>query len=124
MTLHTDAEDSHNGTKTRSEWTMVKEIVGTFVGISPFVIALVIWGSSVNERIRVAETRIEHLEAMDRRHEVDAAEQRREILLRLDRVGVQIEALQQLVASRGAGVVIRPYADDPPSKYRNSGSTR
>jgi hypothetical protein len=118
--IEQDASDS----KTRSEWTVAKEVIGTFIGVSPFVVALVIWGSSVNERIRVVETRVDHIEAMERRHQDDAAEQRREILTRLDRVGAQIEVLQQLVAARTGGIVIRPTGDDPPIKYRNSGSVR
>jgi hypothetical protein len=97
-TIQTQAEESSNGIKSRSEWTMVKEIIGTFVGICPFIVALVIWGSSINERIRVVEVRIDHADATDRKHEVEATEQRRELLARMDRIGGQIEVLQQLVA--------------------------
>jgi hypothetical protein len=99
-TLQVQSEESSNGLKTRSEWTMIKEIVGTFVGISPFIIALVIWGSSINERIRVVEVRTDHVEATSRRHELEATEQRRELLARMDRISSQIEVLQQLVAGQ------------------------
>jgi hypothetical protein len=110
--------------KTISEWTVAKEVIGTFIGVSPFVVALVVWGAGVNERMKVVETRIDHIEAMERRQQEDAGEQRREILARLDRVGGQIEVLQQLVAARGSGILIRPQGEDPPQKYRNSGSVR
>lgn len=99
-TMHVQAEESSNDIKTRSEWSMIKEIIGTFVGISPFVVGLVVWGSSVNERMRVVEVRMEHVEASDRRHEKEATEQRRELLARMDRIGGQIEVLQQLVAGQ------------------------
>ena len=79
---------------------MVKEIIGTFVGISPFIVALVVWGSSINERIRVMEVRMDHVERTDKKHEQDSAEQRRELLTRMDRIGGQIEVLQQLVAGQ------------------------
>jgi len=99
-TIHTQAEEQSNDIKTRSEWTMVKEIIGTFVGISPFIVALVVWGSSINERIRVMEVRMDHVERTDKKHEQDSAEQRRELLARMDRIGGQIEVLQQLVAGQ------------------------
>jgi len=79
---------------------MLKEIMGTFVGISPFIVALVIWGSSINERIRVVEVRQDHTETILRRHDIEATEQRRELLARMDRLSGQIEVLQQLVAGR------------------------
>lgn len=115
--IERDASDA----KTRVEWTVWKEVAGTFVGVSPFVIALVVWGSSVNERQRVVETRIDHIEKQDQRRNEDSAEQRREILARLDRVSGQIEVLQQIVAARTGGIVIRPANEDPPPKYRNGG---
>ena len=99
-TIQNQAEDQSNDSKTKSEWTMLKEIIGTFVGISPFIIALVVWGSSINERIRVMEVRIEHVEKTDKKHEQDSSEQRRELLARMDRIGSQIEVLQQLVAGQ------------------------
>jgi hypothetical protein len=99
-TIHTQAEEQSNDVKTRSEWTMVKEIIGTFVGIAPFVVALVIWGSSINERIRVVEVRQDNMDTILRRHDVEAADQRRELLARMDRIGGQIEVLQQLVAGQ------------------------
>lgn len=99
-TTQVQFEESSNGAKTRSEWSMVKEIIGTFVGISPFIVALVVWGSSINERIRVVEVQVMHIEAVDRRHEAESAEQRRELLARLDRLAGQIEILQQLVAGQ------------------------
>ena len=79
---------------------MIKEIIGTFVGISPFIVALVVWGSSINERIRVMEVRMDHVERTDKKHEQDSSEQRRELLARMDRIGGQIEVLQQLVAGQ------------------------
>ena len=106
-TIHTQAEEQSNDIKTRSEWTMVKEIIGTFVGISPFVIALVVWGSSINERIRVMEVRQDYAETVLRRHDIDATEQRRELLARMDRLSSQIEVLQQLVAGQN-GLRIAP----------------
>jgi len=99
-TLTSQAEDQSNSTKTKSEWTLVKEIIGTFIGISPFIVALVIWGSSVNERIRVVEVRQDHMDTALRRHDIEASEQRRELLARMDRLSGQIEVLQQLVAGR------------------------
>ena len=106
-TIHAQAEEQSNDTKTRSEWTMVKEIIGTFVGISPFIVALVVWGSSINERIRVMEVRQDHAETILRRHDIEAAEQRRELLARMDRIGGQIEVLQQLVAGQN-GLRLNP----------------
>lgn len=99
-TTQIQLEDAHNGTKSKSEWTIVKEIIGTFVGVSPFIVGLVIWGSSVNERIRVVEVQIQHIEAADKRHEIEQREQRQELLARLDRLAGQIEILQQLVAGQ------------------------
>ena len=99
-TIHTQAEEQSNDIKTKSEWTMLKEIMGTFLGISPFIVALVIWGSSINERIRVVEVRQDHAETVLRRHDIDVTEQRRELLARMDRIGLQIEVLQQLVAGQ------------------------
>jgi hypothetical protein len=109
-TTQVQLEDVHNDTKTKSEWTLVKEIIGTFIGISPFIVGLVIWGSSVNERIRVAEVRLEHVESSDKRQENAAAEQRRELLARMDRIGQQIEILQQLVAGQN-GIRLVPHGN-------------
>ena len=99
-TFSEQSKEESNTHKTKSEWTMVKEIVGTFVGISPFVVALVIWGSSINERVRVVEVRVDHVEIADRKHDSDAVEQRRELLARMDRLSIQIETLQQFIASQ------------------------
>jgi len=106
-TIHAQSEVQSNDLKTKSEWTMVKEIVGTLVGVSPFVVALVIWGSSINERVRVVEIRADHLETITRKHDVEASDQRRELLARMDRIGGQIEVLQQLVAGQN-GLRIAP----------------
>jgi len=99
-TIQTRAENDSNDSKTKSEWTLVKEIIGTFVGVSPFIVAIVVWGASINERIRVVEVRQDHTETILSRHDIEAAEQRRELLARLDRIGGQIESLQQLVAGQ------------------------
>jgi len=91
-------DEISNDIKSRSEWTMAKEIIGTFIGIAPFVIALVMWGSSINERIRVIEVKTDHLDAADHRNAELLRDQRTEIIARMDRIGQQIEALQQTVA--------------------------
>jgi hypothetical protein len=87
--------------KTKSEWTILKEVIGTFIGVSPFVVMLVIWGATLQERVRVAEIKVDHLEEADRKHDQQAREQRAELISRLDRIGSQIEVLQQLVARTG-----------------------
>lgn len=98
--MHAQLEAENIATKTRSEWTMLKEIIGTFVGIAPFVVMLVIWGSSINERIRVVEVEVGHLGRADEKQEREAAEQRKEVLARMDKISGQIEVLQQTVAKQ------------------------
>lgn len=88
--------------KTQSGWTLAKEIYGTLIATLPIIIVLIVWGQSISERIRVIEVRVELSEAADRRREDEAANQRREVLQRIDRLGNQIETLQQSVARLAA----------------------
>ncbi len=82
-------------------WGMFKEILATFIGVSPYIVALVIWGASVNERLGVDKTRLDHLEQEFSRNEQLAREQRTELIGRLERIAIQIEVLQQTVAKVG-----------------------
>ena len=86
--------------KTVAEWTLLKEIFGTFIGVAPFIIALLLWGSTMNERMRVVEVRIEHTDHVNQQQDQAAKEQRQELLSRLDRLSTQIEILQQTVAKQ------------------------
>lgn len=95
--------DTHEADERRAErrWNMFKETVGTFLGVSPYIVALVLWGSSVNERLRVAEIRIDHNQSAQARAEQTSATQRTELIQRLERIAAQIEVLQQTVARVG-----------------------
>lgn len=90
-------EQDANGSK-GPQWSVFKEVLGTFIGISPFVIALVMWGSSVQERIRVTEVKVEMIQQLDQKQREALSEQRREIIDKLERLVVKIEALQQTAA--------------------------
>jgi hypothetical protein len=79
-------------------WTLWREIYGTVIGIMPFVAALLVWGSSINERVRVAETEIQHLKETDIRHEQSLTVNRSEELAALNNITVQLTQLQQQVA--------------------------
>lgn len=83
--------DYRNGNGNARSW--FKEILGTFFGAAPYVLALLLWGSTVQERLRVTEIRLDHAEQAVR-------EQRIELVQRLDRLSTQIETVQQLLASR------------------------
>ena len=88
-----------------SGWTLWREIYGTFVGVLPLI--LVIIGAALtlvrdNDR---HEIQIAQLKDADGRHEEQLRQLRSEsmgiraeILLRLDRIGGQIEELQKQVA--------------------------
>lgn len=80
-------------------WNMFKETLGTFFGVSPYVVAVVIWGSSVNERLRVAEVRIDYNATARVAAEQRADAQRTELIGKLERIAAQIEILQQTVAA-------------------------
>jgi hypothetical protein len=84
--------------KTASQWTMFKEIIGTFIGIMPFVVGIVIWGSNLQERTKVNEVDIAHLKEADKRHDEEQKTQRQEVIQKLDRIAIQIESLQMSVA--------------------------
>ena len=78
--------------------TMFKEMVATFFGVAPYVIAIVIWGSTVNERLRAVEVRADIAAAEQERAERVSREQRNELVTRLEKIAAQIETLQQSVA--------------------------
>jgi len=82
-------------------WRMFKEILATFIGVSPYIVGLVLWGANVNERLRVGEVRMEHVEQAASHNEQLAREQRTELIGRLERIAAQIEVLQQSVAAKG-----------------------
>lgn len=78
-------------TKSTAQWTVWKEVVGTFVGVAPFIVGLVIWGATLEQRVRVIESRLE-LRAEQLR------EERLEVKARLERLSTQVEELRLLVA--------------------------
>jgi len=77
--------------KTNSKWSVGKEVVGTFLGVLPFVIMLIIWGSNVERRLGV-------IESLDQVKAEVLREQRTELLVKLDRLSQQVAELQTSVA--------------------------
>jgi len=77
--------------KTNSKWSVGKEVVGTFLGVLPFVIMLIIWGSNVERRLGV-------IESLDQVKAEVLRDQRTELLVKLDRLSQQVAELQTSVA--------------------------
>lgn len=91
-------DDSNNEEPKGKNWTMFKEIVGTFFGVAPYVLAVVVWGATVNERLRVTEIRLDHAESATTKADQTIREARIELFSRLDQLTGKIELLQQDVA--------------------------
>ena len=74
---------------------MWKEIIGTVVGVLPFVVMLALaalkWGGELSQEVAVDAQRITSLEL-----------QRNEITSKLDRISDKIDVLSQTVAAQGA----------------------
>lgn len=95
----TDFYEDDRDTKGRSQWTMMKEIVGTFVGVLPFLIVVVIAWYDLKERVRVAELNIEFQRMATTRVDGDLREQRSETLIKLDRLSAQLDAAQRTITT-------------------------
>jgi CHASE3 domain sensor protein len=97
--------DIGNKTKQTSGWTLAKEIYGTFLGMLPFLVMLLLFLINVVRQLDNHDTEIKHLKEADARFEtllnqmrVESMAQRAELLSRLDKIDSRVEAVQQSVA--------------------------
>lgn len=77
----------------RGQWTMVREIIGTIVGVMPFVVGMFVWGLRIDARVAQTEVLITALQKEDTRQEVIRSERASELDKRMERVEVKIDKL-------------------------------
>jgi hypothetical protein len=92
------SEDEKDQNDRRRNGGWFREILGTFFGAAPYVLAIVLWGTTVQERLRVSEIRLDHAEAAQKANVDSMIAARIELLQRMDKFSAQIEVLQQTVA--------------------------
>lgn len=83
-------------------WTLWKEIYGTLIGTMPFVVMLIVWGSSVQNRLAILEIEVQHSKQMADADRASARDERQAAGQKLDRIIDQIATLQQQVARQSA----------------------
>jgi hypothetical protein len=84
--------------ETSRGWTMMRGVASALMAMAPFVLALLLWGSAVNEDRSVTKLEITVLKKADDRHEQALAEQRREVISRLDAIAQEVSTLSKQMA--------------------------
>jgi hypothetical protein len=82
-------------------WTMAKGVWAGVVPLIPLVVILFVWGSSVNEDRSLSKMEIAYLKKADERHESTLAEQKHEVVSRLDKLVEQMDSLKQSMTVTG-----------------------
>lgn len=99
--MNIEESETRTGDRRRNSWTLWREIYGTVIGTLPFIVGLVIWASNVNQRLSVVELEISHNKELLATDRTNAREDRQELSRKLDRIQLQIEEMQKLIARDG-----------------------
>lgn len=79
-------------------WTLLRGVWSALIPLMPMVIVLFMWGSGVNEDRSTYRVEIAHLKRADERHETQLAEQKRDIINRLDKLSDTVDSISRQVS--------------------------